>query len=117
MGVLRKWICLLMVIVAVTAAAQQITGNIRGTVTDASGAIVQSAAVTARHVETGLTRTAFADNTGAFVLVELPVGHYRLTVGAKGFQEYIQDGIKLDVNETANVPVHWPLVPKPSGCR
>ena len=105
MGVVRKWICVLMMTAAVSAAAQQITGSIRGTVTDASGAIVQSAAVTARHVETGLTRTTFADNTGAFVLLELPVGHYRLTAGAKGFQEYIQDGITLDVNETANVPV------------
>jgi hypothetical protein len=105
MGVLRKWICALLMTATVTAAAQQITGSIRGTVTDASGAIVQSAAVTARQVETGLTRTAFADKTGAFVLVELPVGHYRVTVGAKGFQEYIQDGITLDVNETANVPV------------
>src|SRR4029077_8148482 len=94
-----------MMTAAGSAAAQQITGSIRGTVTDASGAIVQSAAVTARHVETGLTRTTFADNTGAFVLLELPVGHYRLTAGAKGFQEYIQDGITLDVNETANVPV------------
>src|SRR5512133_786219 len=105
MGVLRKWICALMMITAVSAAAQQITGSIRGSVTDASGAIVQSAAVTARHVETGLTRTAFSDSAGTFVLVELPVGHYRLTVGAKGFHEYIQDGITLDVNETANVPV------------
>jgi hypothetical protein len=105
MGVLRKWIFALAMMAAASAAAQQITGSIRGTVTDASGAIVQSAAVTARQVETGLTRTAFSDNTGAYVLVELPVGHYRVSVGAKGFQEYIQDGITLDVNQTANVPV------------
>jgi Carboxypeptidase regulatory-like domain len=105
MGVLRKWICALMMTTAVAAAAQQITGNIRGTVADASGAIVQSAAVSARHVETGLTRTAFSDSAGTFVLVELPVGHYRLTVGAKGFHEHIQDGITLDVNQTANIPV------------
>ena len=105
MGVLRKPIFALMVMAAASAAAQQITGNIRGTVTDVSGAIVQSAAVTARHMETGLTRTAFSDNAGAYVLVELPVGHYRVSVGAKGFQEYIQDGITLDVNQTANVPV------------
>jgi len=105
MGVVRKCICALMMTAAVSATAQQITGSIRGTVTDSSGAIVQSAAVTARQVETGLARTTFADHTGAFVLVELPVGHYRLTVEAKGFQEYIQDGITLDVNQTANVPV------------
>jgi hypothetical protein len=59
MAMLRQWICALMMTAAVSAAAQQISGSIRGTVTDASGALVQSAAVTARHVETGLTRTAF----------------------------------------------------------
>jgi hypothetical protein len=105
MSVLGKWIGALVVTAAVSASAQQISGSIRGTVTDASGAIVQSAAVTARHVETGLTRTTFTDNTGSYVVLELPVGHYRLTVGGKGFQEYIQDGITLDVTETANVPV------------
>jgi hypothetical protein len=105
MGVLRKLVCALMVTVGATATAQQITGNIRGAVTDSSGAVVRGAAVTARHVETGLARTTFADSNGNYVLVELPVGNYKLTVGAKGFQEYIQEGITLDVNETANVPV------------
>jgi hypothetical protein len=38
--------------------------------------------------------------------LELPVGHYRLEVAATGFQKYLQEGISLDVNETAAVPVH-----------
>lgn len=105
MSVLSRWSCVLILAAGVTASAQQITGNIRGTVTDASGAVVQAAALTARQVETGLTRTTFADSSGAYLLVELPVGHYKLTVGARGFQEYVQEGISLDVNETANVPV------------
>src|ERR1700721_1346643 len=71
-------------------SAQQITGNIRGT-------------VTARQVETGLSRSAATDRGGNYVLLELPVGHYRLQVAAKGFQEYVQDGITLNVNETASV--------------
>ena len=40
------------------------------------------------------------------MLVELPIGHYRLEVQAKGFQKYLQQGISLDVNETATVGVH-----------
>src|SRR6266566_6977053 len=88
------------------SSAQQITGNIRGTVSDPSGAVVQNAAVTARQVETGLVRTATTDRGGSYLLLELPVGHYRLEVAATGFQEYLQEGIELDVNETAAVPVH-----------
>lgn len=87
-------------------SAQQITGNIRGTVTDPTGAVIRGAEVTARQVETGLSRTVTTDRNGNYVLLELPVGHYRLQVSDKGFQEYVQDGITLNVNETASVSPH-----------
>src|SRR5450432_211464 len=87
------------------AWAQQITGSIRGTVADPTGAAVQGATVSAKQAETGLTRTAVTDHSGAYDVLELPVGHYRLQVEAKGFQTYIQQGITLDVNEKASVPV------------
>ncbi|MGH9585854.1 MAG: carboxypeptidase regulatory-like domain-containing protein [Acidobacteriaceae bacterium] len=90
----------------VSLYAQQITGNILGTVTDPSGAVIQGAAVTARQTETGLSRMATTDRNGNYVLLELPVGHYRLRVAAKGFQEYVQDGITINVNETASVSPH-----------
>jgi Carboxypeptidase regulatory-like domain len=105
MRCLSRWTCVLMVVVSATAFAQQITGNIRGTVVDASGAVVQAAAVRAKQVETGMTRTTMTDGSGAYVLVELPVGHYSLEVTARGFQKYLQEGISLDVNGTATVPV------------
>lgn len=98
------WIAL-GVSLALSAAAQQITGSIRGTVVDPSGATVQGASVSAQQTETGLTRTATTDRAGAYVLLELPVGHYRLKAEVKGFQTYIQQGIILDVNETATIPV------------
>src|SRR5665213_4333218 len=91
------------VFASLSLSAQQITGNIRGTVTDPTGAVILGAAVTARQAETGLSRSATTDRNGSYVLLELPVGHYRLQVAAKGFQEYVQDGISLNVNETASV--------------
>lgn len=87
-------------------SAQQITGNIRGTVTDPSGAVIRDAAVKARQTETGLTRETTTDRNGSYVILELPIGHYRLQIAAKGFQEYVQDGITLNVNETASVSPH-----------
>jgi outer membrane receptor protein involved in Fe transport len=90
-------------------AGQQITGSIRGAVLDPSGASVQAANVTAKQTETGLTRAAVTDRQGAYVLVELPIGHYQLEVQAKGFQKYLQQGISLDVNETATVSIHLKL--------
>jgi Carboxypeptidase regulatory-like domain len=102
----RFWnVVFAVVLVSISASAQQITGNIRGTVSDPSGAVVQNASVTAHQVETGLVRTATTDRSGNYLLLELPVGHYRLEVTATGFQKYLQDGISLDVNETAAVPI------------
>lgn len=88
-----------------SSSAQQISGSIRGTVVDPTGAAVLGASVSATQTETGLNRIAMTDRSGEYVLVELPVGHYRLRVEGKGFQTYIQQGITLDVNETATVPV------------
>ena len=95
----------LSIFLSTSAAAQQITASIRGTVVDPSGAAVPGASVSAKQTETGLTRTAVTDHSGAYDLLELPVGHYRLQVETKGFQTYIQQGITLDVNEKASIPV------------
>jgi outer membrane receptor protein involved in Fe transport len=106
----RALACLLLIAFAgLEVWAQQITGSIRGTVVDPSGAVVQSAAVSAQQTETGLTRTASTDRDGAYVLVELPIGHYQIRAEGKGYQKYLQEGISLDVNQTATVNVHLKL--------
>jgi len=92
----------------VLLSQQQITGNIRGTVSDPSGAVFNLH----RHcqaVGNRADRTATSDHSGNYLLVELPVGHYQLEVAAKGFQKYLQEGISLNVNETATVSVRLML--------
>src|SRR5262252_2309263 len=104
---IRNLVCVaLTAFTTLTLAAQQITGNIRGTIVDPSGAVVEAATVTARHLETGLMRTTVTDRSGNYVLVELPVGHYRLEVTAKGFEKYLQEGITLDLNQAATLVAH-----------
>src|SRR6202158_4539439 len=106
----RSLACLLLTVFAgLEVVAQQITGSIRGTVVDPSGAVVQSGAVIAQQTETGLTRSAITDRDGAYVLVELPIGHYQIRAEAKGYQKYLQEGISLDVNQTATVNVRLKL--------
>jgi hypothetical protein len=103
-------VCVLLIaLVGVQAAAQQITGSIRGTVTDPSGAVVQGAVVSAQQTETGLTRTALTDRDGGYVLVELPIGHYQVRVEGRGYQKYLQEGITLDVNQNATVSIRLKL--------
>src|SRR5580698_6070710 len=58
------------------ACAQTVTGSIRGTVTDASGAVVIDAKVTAKNLSTGVTTTAATDRSGDYNLQSLPIGTY-----------------------------------------
>jgi len=99
------WSLALAFMLASWSFAQQITGSIRGMVQDPTGAVVREAVVTATQVETGLSRTAATGRDGSYVLLELPVGHYRIAVEAKGFQKYVQEGVTLNVNEMASVPI------------
>jgi Carboxypeptidase regulatory-like domain/TonB dependent receptor len=105
MNLLKLLVCLTALLFVPIAFSQQITGSIRGTVTDPSSAVIEGATVSARQNETGLTRTTTTDHAGAYLLLELPVGHYQLQIERNGFQTYLQQGIILDVNETATIPV------------
>lgn len=107
MKICRGLILLLLLgVVAAPLHAQEVTGSIRGVVLDPSGAGVPSAQVMATHVETGFTRVARSEPDGSFVLVLLPLGHYRLAVIAPNFKKYVRDGIALSVNQTASVTVN-----------
>ena len=108
MNTVWRWlgVFVLALVCAVTARAQTISGSIRGTVTDGSGAVVTGAKVTAANDETGLQRSVASNAEGVYVLLELPVGHYRLEAEAIGFKKYVQDGISLDVNQQAAVAIH-----------
>jgi hypothetical protein len=90
-------------------SAQQITASIRGTVVDASGGAVSSATITATQSETNFARTVTTDPQGNFILIELPVGHYRLQAEARGFQKFLREGMTLEVNQSAFVSIHLAL--------
>src|SRR5262252_2498180 len=105
MKVLSKWalfaVCALTI--SFSARAQETTGSIRGTILDASGGTVSGATVSATQIETGLARSSSTDSTGTFLILALPVGHYRVEADAKGFRKFVQEGVKLDVNQTATL--------------
>jgi outer membrane receptor protein involved in Fe transport len=76
--------CLLLL--ALPAWGQKITGDIAGTVQDASGAAIKGATVKAENNATGESRSAATSDTGYYRIVELPSGTYRVTVTAQGFK-------------------------------
>ena len=83
----------------------QVTASIKGVITDASGAVVPSATVTARNTETGVTRTTASDNDGTYLVLVLPVGRYEVRVVKAGFQNSTRGGIDLKVGQEAEIDV------------
>ena len=79
------------------ARAQQVTGDIVGTVTDATGALVPNANVIVKNVGTEEIRTGVSSEKGEFTFALLPPGTYTVSVDAKGFKTFIQSNITLDV--------------------
>jgi Carboxypeptidase regulatory-like domain len=88
---------------AAVAGAQVTSATIVGTVTDASGAALPGATVTARNVDTGFTHTVPANDVGAYRLEFLPIGRYVVEVSLSGFKTAVRSGIVLNVNDTARV--------------
>jgi len=95
----------LLLALPLAAVAQITTATIVGTITDSSGAVLAGAQVTARNLDTGLTRTVPSSEVGAYRLEFLPVGNYVLEVTASGFKKANRSGIVLQVNDTARVDV------------
>jgi hypothetical protein len=79
------------------------TGDIVGTVKDASGAVLPGTAITIKHLETGLTRAAQSDGSGNFTVPSLPVGEYEVTAEKMGFRREVRRGISLAVAQDAQV--------------
>src|SRR5918911_1303720 len=94
----------LLVMLAITfsvrAQTQITTGTIQGTVTDPKGAVVPGANVEVKNLETNLVRTFTTDEDGRFVALQLPPGHYTVTISKQGFATIIQDNFPLTVGET-----------------
>src|SRR5438094_3188334 len=83
---------------ASTSAWAQSTAQISGTVKDASGAVLPGVEVTATQTETGTARSTVSNETGVYVLPNLPLGPYKSAASLTGFRTFVQTGIVLQVN-------------------
>src|SRR3974390_2938071 len=99
---LRVYSCFclsLVLLLGISPLRADVTGSVSGYVRDKSGAVLPNASVTATRTATGYTRTVTTDATGAFSIVALPPGQYKLTSSAQGFRQGVIDNIDLKVND------------------
>jgi Carboxypeptidase regulatory-like domain len=79
------------------------SGDIRGTATDATGAVIPGVSVEVRDVDKGVVHTYTTDSAGLFDTGSITPDHYLLTFTKDGFQRYVRGPITLDVStETVN---------------
>ena len=81
------------------------TGNVTGTVTDQTGAIVQKAQCTLTNVNTGTTQKAISTSAGVYSFTLVPVGTYSLQIAAQGFEDSVVNGIIIHLGNTVTEDV------------
>src|SRR6201993_605930 len=103
----RRLCCSLLLLLAFLLArntpAQTVTGNITGTVTDPSGAILVGANVTATNTATGIQTQATTNDSGVYTIRFLPIGQYQVSVSAKGFVTAQYPPFQLEINQTVKL--------------
>src|SRR5215469_13762378 len=100
-----SWIVRSLVVITLFAAplsevlqAQVDTGSITGTVTDASGAVVNGAKVTLTSEGTGASLSATTGANGVYDFSPVRIGSYSLGVEAPGFKKAVQTHVVVDVS-------------------
>src|SRR5579872_2577718 len=83
--------------------AQSTFGEFVGTVRDASGAVIPGCTITVMNLGTSATRTAVADDTGSYTVVNLEPGDYEITMQQPGFQKVIRSNVQLLSRQTVRV--------------
>ncbi|MCI0722826.1 MAG: TonB-dependent receptor [Acidobacteria bacterium] len=92
--------CAFLLLSAATLRAQGERGAFNGIVTDTSGAVVPNAEIIALNLGTNVETKTSTTDAGVYRLPYLPLGTYKLTVKANGFQTAVADNVTLRVAQT-----------------
>ena len=84
---------IMLVSLSATAYSQPTFASITGTVTDATGAVVPGATVTATNVATNIRTSTQTNEAGNYAAQQLPVGRYEVAVESAGFRRAVRRDI------------------------
>jgi hypothetical protein len=96
--------CTVLVLSVRVAHGQSTFGSIRGTVQDASGAVIPGALVTIRSLDENFDRKVTTNDSGDFVVENLKAGHYRLTVHHEGLSDAVVSSVVLEARQDLRIP-------------
>jgi hypothetical protein len=90
--------------------AAAINGQIEGTVSDPSGAVIPGVAVKIENVNTGFRQEGLTNESGFFRFTVLPLGTYTLSATFAGFTPAKQSDIALSAGATVTLAVHLAII-------
>src|SRR6266852_778312 len=109
-GLITLWRLALSVLLATVvlgfsgpARGQAVNATLLGTVTDSSGAPVANVKLTITELNTGISRSSQTNDSGNYVLPDLPPGTYRVIAEQSGFKRASRAGVDVIVNTTQRV--------------
>lgn len=85
--------------------AQSPQATINGAVTDAQGAFIVGAEVSATNLQTGVRTAARTNDAGVYSLRFLPIGSYTVEVSQAGFKTYTRKGITLTTGQVLGLDI------------
>lgn len=91
------------ILAALSFHASAQTAELTGTVTDASGAVVPTARVTATNIATGVPRATITNASGNYLITALLPGSYQITTEAVGFKQISQGPVTFVVDQVARI--------------
>jgi hypothetical protein len=105
LAVIRVFIVGAVIAAAVFGQSAAINGQISGTITDPSGALIAAAHVEVVNAGTGYRQTVTTSSSGLFQVPLLPLGEYSVTIEAAGFTPYRRTGIVVTAGSVATLEV------------
>jgi outer membrane receptor protein involved in Fe transport len=73
------------------------TGEIKGTVSDSTGAVLGDVNVTITNVQTGVKTLANTNSAGIYDVPSLLIGQYTITFSKAGFRSFVREGLTLQI--------------------
>jgi len=104
---MKFWIMSLsvMLLIARQGCAQSDRASIAGTIKDPSGAVIPGVEVVVTQANTSIQKSSITNALGSYTLLNLPIGPYTLTCSKDGFLRYERFGVKLAINQVAEIDI------------
>jgi hypothetical protein len=99
------WIAL----IAGPVNAQEFTGDILGSVTDPTGAVLPGARITLRNQQTNATLETKSDSAGGYIFARMAPATYEITVTAPGFKRFVSPDNNLQVGTRLTIDIRMEL--------